>query len=147
MRQFRFLVLLLVIGCQNSHELKDQRTNTDTSSTVVLDTIQPLNQPTMELTDYQVYSFENDTLSQRIEVSFVTESEIKFRLVCENKKRIQSSQIEGKAKCKIDADPEIDEDEDGNAYPAQQYFFENYCWLSIRIDLEQKEKIGILRKK
>ena len=82
-----------------------------------------------------VYIYENDTLIQTVNITIVNEKGIEFQLFSENKIRNQIASIEGVAIKNI-GDAEIDEDEEGNAYPVDEYIYEGDCWLSFRIDME-----------
>lgn len=89
------------------------------------------------------YVFENDTLQQYLELSWLNEKTISFKLVSKNMKRKQESKIEGVAKLK-NGDIEIDEDAEGNAFPVNEYIFEKNCWLAFRLDKNTQTKVSIL---
>jgi hypothetical protein len=90
------------------------------------------------------YSFENDTLLQKIEIVYISNNEIRFKILSKNAKRNLVSTIEGIAKRGENTDLEIDEDEDGISYPSVEYVYEEGCRLSIRIEMERKEKVRII---
>lgn len=90
------------------------------------------------------YYFANDTLIQKIVVKNISDTKISFVLMSENIKRELSDTLKGIAISKSDFDPEIDEDEDGNAYPAQEYIFDGKYRMSIRIDMEDKDKLRVV---
>jgi hypothetical protein len=91
-----------------------------------------------------IYSFENDTLKQTVELSRITKTEIRFKLISENKFRGQMNYTAGTAKnIYIDYDPEIDEDEEGMAYPVNEYIHEGDCRLSFRIEMDRQEKMQV----
>jgi len=90
-----------------------------------------------------VYVYENDTLIQTVKLFFVNKREIEFQLISENKVRQQKASIEGIAKTN-NGDAEIDEDEEGNSYPVNEYIYESDCWLSFRIDMETQTTMKII---
>ncbi len=90
------------------------------------------------------FVYENDTLLQKLDIKSFSAESIEFSLTSTNKSKNKTVNIEGVAKAKSSSDPEIDEDEEGNAYPAQVYIFEKDCWLSFRIDMESKDKVRIV---
>jgi hypothetical protein len=97
----------------------------------------------MENNDFPVeFIYENDTIKQTVKIQFMNDDEIKFQLNCENKMRNQNAFIEGIAKSK-DGDLEIDEDEEGNAYPVIEFIYEKDCWLAFRIDLDTRSILRI----
>lgn len=90
-----------------------------------------------------VYIYENDTICQKLQITSFSERQIDFALKTINKARKLTSEAEGKAISR-NQDPEIDEDEYGDAYPAIEYvFIKGHCSLSIRIDMDKKDKLQI----
>jgi len=89
-----------------------------------------------------VYIYENDTLKQTVKLTFINEEKIDFLFVSENKIKKQKESIQGIAK-NNDGDIEIDEDDEGNAYPVNEYIYSGNCWLAIRINMEDESTIRI----
>ncbi len=136
--------LLAFIACDNKHKKnkanpplnKVGETRISNSETLKVTT------PVQKKQFYFVY--ENDTLLQKLVIKSLNTKLLEFSLTSTNKSKNKTFNIEGVAKAKNTSDLEIDEDEDGNAYPAQVYIFEKDCWLSFRIDMESKDKIRIV---
>lgn len=93
---------------------------------------------------HHTYVFSNDTLIQKVTLEYLSDNKIRFVLLSKNNIRELSDSVKGIATSKSSEDPEIDEDEEGNAYPAQEYIFDGDYWLSIRIDMEKKDKLRII---
>lgn len=121
------LILFVLLGCENPGKTEP--------NIVVVD-----KEPDSTVT----YLFENDTLMQRAELKSISDTTVHFVLTSKNKRNGKLAVIEGLANSVADADPEIDEDEEGNAYPAQEYIFEKGCWLSIRVDMEEMDKLRVI---
>ena len=97
-----------------------------------------------------VFIYEDDTFKQTVKLCFINEKKIKFQFISENKIKKQNAFIEGIAKnisFDLDLDCEIDEDEDGVAYPVNSYIYkeknERNCWLAFRIDMESNSIMRI----
>ena len=86
------------------------------------------------------YKFENDSVIQLLKVRFVSKNRIQFALVDSAKKQNIAFKLIGHAKASASADPEIDEDEEGTAYPAISFVGENTCPIYIRLELGLKNK-------
>jgi hypothetical protein len=98
-----------------------------------------------ELDTEYVYAFENDTIRQRVALNYLMDTVIRFAYAVENKIRLQSSVIQGTAINKYSRnDPEIDQDEEGLAYPADEYVYSNQCWLAFRIHMETQALLQIM---
>lgn len=136
MRYLIFTLLLSLLGCKPYNK---PESNPIADDSIVAD----LSQSDVERKSALTYEYENDTLIQTITIRLISEKELSFTLISKNKQKDKSSLINGIAR--LDGtDPEIDEDEEGNAYPSQQYIFERDCWLSIKIDMELKDKIRVV---
>jgi hypothetical protein len=129
---------------------KSDKTNpaiTDTEERPLKNKINNENQPHESKVPIEneslVYKLENDTILQILEIKLITNQQVNFALSSTNKPKQKTFKIEGIARSKGTADPEIDEDEEGNAYPAISYLFENDCWLALRIDMQSKERVQI----
>jgi hypothetical protein len=97
-------------------------------------------------TEY-VYVFENDTIKQRVTLSYPTGIEISFKYTVEHKIRRQNASVHGTAKNEYRAyDLEINEDEYGLAYPASEYIYSDHrndCWLAFRLHAENLSLLQI----
>ena len=136
MKNIFIILLLFLISCNNNGCAISINSN-----------ILPVNESLSDIENKKskvlLFLFENDTISQKLEIVTMTDSVIDFVLTSHNKLKNVTSKIEGKASSDPKLDPEIDEDEEGNAYPSQQYIYKNECLLYIRIDLQLKDKIKI----
>jgi hypothetical protein len=93
-----------------------------------------------------IYIFENDTIIQTVNVNFINENEINFNYTVENKFKKQKSIIQGIAKNRNKTSEngvEIDEDEEGNSYPVNEYIYDNNCRLYFRIDMDTQFRMQI----
>lgn len=89
------------------------------------------------------YRFEDDTLRQSLRVVQVSARTIRFRLVDSLKTTGQCRRLEGTATA-LAGDPEIDEGADGTAYPAVAYNFQGTCFLSVRIELNTRQRAQLV---
>jgi len=88
------------------------------------------------------YKYEDEYIVQTLHVKFLSKTQMEFVLASESKKAREVSEIAGTA-INSGGDYEIDEDEEGNAYPVVEYIFDNNCWLSFRFDADTKTKLRI----
>ncbi|MBF9240000.1 hypothetical protein I2I05_21600 [Hymenobacter sp. BT683] len=88
------------------------------------------------------YRFEDDTLRQTLRVVQVSARTIRFHLVDSLKTTGKARRLEGTATA-LAGDPEIDEDEDGNAYPSVAYNYEGTCVLAVRIELKTRQRVQL----
>ncbi|MFH2095958.1 MAG: hypothetical protein ABIJ16_09655 [Bacteroidota bacterium] len=146
---FFFLVLLFVTACGND----PKPDNVNGQQDVVIDNLQN-NDNNTEINDNDIpedfvpetaaYVYENDTIKQSIDVKYVSPTEMQFTYVSLNKLSGRTSEMEGIAtNVNPDGDPEIDEDEEGNTYPAVEYYYEDECVLALRIEKEKKSRMQI----
>jgi len=93
----------------------------------------------------RIYLFENDEFIQRVTVKEINDKSISFVLISENKIKKLSSTISGVAQLKeSDLAVEIDADDKGIAYGADEYIYYTYpCWLAFRIEIETKSLMRI----
>ena len=89
-----------------------------------------------------LYQYSNDTLTQVLNVEWIKDNTIRFTLLSENKGKKCKVEISGVAKHQNSgADPEIDEDEEGIAYPSIEYVSEESdCEVIIRIAMDDRDK-------
>ncbi len=135
MRKYIFLFLITIISssCTSENENSEAIEKTYIDRDTQKDTLQE-KKKIEKTTDFY---FENDTLVQMLSIEYLSDSKIKFNIVVTNKTSGNESELVGVA-VKQNGDPEIDEDNDGNSYPATAYLYENNCWLSFRIESDAK---------
>jgi hypothetical protein len=93
--------------------------------------------------DEKIYIFENNEFIQRVTVKEINDKSISFVLTSENKIRKLSSTISGVATLN-EGDVEIDVDDKGIAYGADEYIYAtDLCWLAFRIDIKTKSFMRI----
>jgi hypothetical protein len=98
-----------------------------------------------EQTKKSLYSYEDEMIKQTIDLEEISKSKVKFSLLHYNKKKDVTSSLNGVAEIKKLGDVELDEDEEGEAYPVDEYIYMNKdCYLSIRIEKESKVKLRIM---
>lgn len=98
---------------------------------------------TISLIGYsQVFDYEDSLVHQILGVNFATEYEIEFTSQFIKKDGSCNFQMKGRAKnINKDLDPELDEDEDGLAYPSNEFIFEEgKCITSVRIAMNDGDK-------
>jgi hypothetical protein len=132
----RFLFIALCLSSCVSHSEKgidNISSDNDTVTNIVLkeDVIKTGNN-TLEV---DTFKYENDTIQQIVYLTYKSKKEIWFKVISTNKRVNQFSETEGFAKLN-GGDWEIDEDEEGNPYPAKEFLHEQNCWLALRIDVE-----------
>lgn len=153
MRNLTTIMVLLTI-LTSCHNKSQQAVLSSSSSSTVVDSIDSgtaakvtistsdtVKPTTKAKDDNLVYFFESDTLKQNVEVKTLSDSTIRFLLISENKINGKIAKIQGVAKSMTHVDPEIDDDEEGNAYPAKEFIYNDKCILHIRIDMLQKDKL------
>jgi len=88
------------------------------------------------------FIYEDNTVKESLSVSYKSDSEIIFSLNLRKKDGTCSVVLNGKATNKNEnLDPELDEDEEGLAYPSNEYVYENgECTAALRIAMTAKDK-------
>lgn len=142
MKIVSIIIAALLTSCGN---IKEPSKSSNDSLSKKRKDIRPISIQQEPSSQEEIFIYDNDTISQKVEISYLSGDRIAFKLTSCNKNQNKKSSIEGVALSR-NTDPEIDEDEDGNAYPAQQYFFEKGCWLSFRIDMEQRDKLRVIER-
>lgn len=95
------------------------------------------------VTPEMLFLFENDTLRQTVALKTITEKTVAFKLTSSNKLKNKTIHMKGTAQLK-EGDLEIDEDEEGNGYPVDEYVYnQDSCFLALRLDAESKDKMTI----
>lgn len=89
-----------------------------------------------------IFVYEDNYIKQILKVKYINENEILFVIDFENKDNKHKCVLEGKAINKNrNLDPEIDENEEGNAYPSNEFEFKRgKCIVKIRIAMMEKNK-------
>lgn len=138
-----FLILFLCFGiillpCCQANVVK-------MDVTAIAENIRELNQNGSHDTSSKKlrYTLKNKEWSQILELSFVGEKEVIFALSLDGEcNRTLSGKAVNRA---LGSDSEIDEDEAGIAYPADQFTYEEStgCFIAIRIDRKKNENIRI----
>lgn len=85
-----------------------------------------------------LFEYSNDTISQRLQFTFLDDSKIEFKLTSENKVRNKTVVKQGIAvnEYKNFGASETDEDETGSLYPVVEYIYRKECWLAFRFDIK-----------
>lgn len=130
---FKIVLIIFLIGC-NSDLIKNEPK-----------TEKIIQEKSVRKKSSRIYCIENDTLIQQIIISDREKSNIQFEYSIRNKKNDYKVKFSGIANNKnLNSDPEIDEDENGYAYPSIQYEYQNKdCLIVIRREMLKKDKIQI----
>lgn len=148
MRKIVFGLFLIVIGCNNNDAEKNsgQKSNLQDSLPVVSKSSLPdtVTAKKKENASSTLYEYKNDTLLQTLAINYISKQEINFELITVNKIKNKTSTLTGTAEGKLNQDPEMDEDDEGNSYAATEYHYtKDGCSLSIRIDMDTKNKAKV----
>lgn len=145
-----FWLLLITTGCNNTStdkKINEKNSKTDTMQTYSTSLADiAIERDKLDTIQSALYTFKNDTLSQTLEVKYISKKEIGFKLITVNKAKNKTSTLIGAAaKGKSNQDSEMDEDDEGNAYTVTEYHYtKNDCSLSIRIDIDTKNRAKII---
>lgn len=90
------------------------------------------------------YKMVNDTLIQKISITFLTKSKISYKIYSHNIRTNETDSIDGYAIANLNVDPEIDEDVNGDAYPSIKFDDNDKDFIEIRLSLGKSDKIQIL---
>jgi hypothetical protein len=94
---------------------------------------------------YRLFMGQDKSIKQEAYIKSLSSKKIEFHIFVSNDLEKKTSTIQGVAIDKFDGDPEMDLDEHGEMYPAEEYFYEaKGCLLAIRIDILQKDKLRII---
>lgn len=104
---------------------------------------QNINIPDKKIGTEYSYKYKNDTLSQIMTITFLSEEIISFSYIIVNKNHNSHYCIQGKASL-IKGDAETDEREDGTSYLVDLFECQKECYLAIRIDAETYSRISIV---
>lgn len=125
---------LLVFACTNPSEKKSEK---QTEKVEKINKSTPLD--TVFAKFDHVFKYDKDGMKEILGYNQLSDTVVDFFIQLENENQIQ--ELTGQAVCLYcSMDSEMDEDENGLAYPASEYFYEseNYV-VSIRIDIESGE--------
>ncbi len=128
---FLILFAIILIGCKT--ETKQSTYNVANSE---------VQEISLDKEFSNVYEFRNSDTHQLLGVNFLTDTSIQFQILVSYH---SINKIEGIAsRSSIIMDVEIDEDENGIAYPADEYYYKDEkLWIAIRIGMEDKAKAKI----
>lgn len=149
MRKIVFGLFLIMAGCNSASTENNMKQKNDDRDTVNIISQQPVD--TLKMQDNRDdttvnYEYTNDTLSQSLALNYTSKHEISFKITSVNKTKNKTSTLTGagRAHVKLNQDPEMDEDDEGNAYTTIEYHYvEGDCSLSIRIAMDTKDKAKI----
>ena len=135
-----YTVLLIIsftlISCR---EIESKSTNDKSTKTSE-------KMPQMPITNKgELYTYQNDSIKQSILITYTNENEIRFRYSINIKKERSEINFNGIAINNFPDGVEIDEDEEGIAYPSNEYVHTTTdgAMLMIRISLEERDKVII----
>jgi hypothetical protein len=143
MKKIALIIIVITIACNHKKEnaLKKEEnvliSDTTKSIKVVKNTV-------VSKKNFSNFSFENDTLLQKINIEFVKNNEIVFNLSSKNKKSQKTVELQGTAKLKNKGDAEFEDDEEGNAIMVTEFIYKkNTCWIGFRIDSENRSFVKL----
>lgn len=159
---FLFVFALSATACHNEHGSRVTRIKTDPATanpgknvqnSTAVDTSRGerrIKDDSSQVSSKILYfQFQNDTLAQNLQVSFLSKTQVHFMLASINKKRGEQQKIQGNAILPNGLqDTEEDNDENGMAYASNEFVYHNDgCWLYLRIDADSTNKIQIKKVK
>ena len=95
-------------------------------------------------TTFYKYQFSNDTVFQKISLYYLSKSKIVYNYQVYNKLRNLRDSIKGQAVANLDQDPEINNDDNGDAYFCTEYNDVRTGEISFRIDIDTRRKVQII---
>ncbi len=141
MKKILILVTATMLSCTGNNVKNKKENNLDTLSKEIV-----INQVESDESkeNWEVFTYDSDTLHQKVELKYITDNEIKFAITSENAKFKKVKKIEGIALMTKSDNAELEEDEEGNAIQVSEYIYTNgTCWISLRIDMENKTNLKI----
>jgi hypothetical protein len=139
-RPLMLFVALALCGCDGSRAAPDPPERARAAPRV-----EPDSAPAPAALDSAVYVGGDSTTSQTLHVRWRTSDQIDFRLVVTDLATGDQKRLEGSATDSQAGDPEMDEDEKGTAYAADEYSFENGdCHFSARIDQDGAKRAKVI---
>ena len=148
---------ILIIGCNNINYERNRETNLNS-----FDSFQKMNEDNRisqfknendtviieernEIFDYE-YFYEVLSFNKLLQIKYIKENEIKFKIKIDAiDSRCEDVEIVGNAHIRDSKfGTEIDEDEEGNAYPVNEFEYKNgECYIRIRISMIKRDKASI----
>jgi len=148
-----FLLILLSFSCTHNTNEKQHNSKLYDTHKVVDDNAknEVLNEKNIEENgdfDY-AYFYEDTIFNDVLQVKYLDENKIKFKLIIENKNLKCKKEIVGTASLRdSETGMELDEDEEGNAYPVNEFEYKDKeCFIYIRISFDKKDKASIVFSK
>ena len=137
MKKYKLFIIIsiLSLGCAD----KTSTTKTEEKPIMVRDSVK-----VKSLAKSILYEYENDTIIQQLQVLSMSDNKLEFVLTIKNTRLNSVSSISGVAHGNPGQDVEIEEDEEGNAYPTIQYTFNKDCELYFKISQEDKKRVRIV---
>jgi len=129
-RPLMLFVALALFGCDKPRAAPDPPERASDDPRAAADSAPPA-----AAVDSAIFVGGDSTTSQTLHVTWRQRDQIDFRYVVTDRATGDPKRLEGRATDSQAGDPEMDEDEEGNAYAADEYVFENGdCHFSARID-------------
>lgn len=98
---------------------------------------------TKEVNDeFNTYFFENEEIFQSIKMKVLSKDTLSFEITSRSKASDNQSKYSGIAL--LAEGTEIDVDDKGKAYRIKEFLHEKDCWLAIRIDFKENDKLRII---
>jgi|YNPMSStandDraft_1061717.scaffolds.fasta_scaffold91487_2 hypothetical protein len=147
-----FLLILLPFSC--THNINEEQHSSKLYDTLTVDDNvknEVVNEENIEKNgdfDY-AYFYEDTIFNDILRVKYIDENKIKFKLIIENKNLKCKKEIVGTASLRdSETGIELDEDEEGNAYPVNEFEYKDKgCFTYIRISFDKKDKASIVFSK
>jgi hypothetical protein len=147
-----FMLILLLFSCTDN--INEKQYNSKLYDTLTVDENaknEVVNEKNIEENgdfDY-AYFYEDTIFNDVLQVKYLDKNKIKFKLIIENKNLKCKKEIVGNASLRdSEAGMELDEDEEGNSYPVNEFEYKDKeCFIYIRISFDKKDKASIVFSK
>jgi hypothetical protein len=136
------VVLFLLAACGSGVREDGSRPGKDTAGAVELNTTVPPG-----IMKYKhVFLHTDDSIQQFLGINYTGNNEVEFMLDYRTKNNSCKLSYRGTATNKnAGADPELDEDENGDAYPSDEFLYEKDGYIiAVRIAMKEKDKAIVL---
>lgn len=130
------IALFGCVGCNAEQQSSNvQTTSGNTSSSVVN------KENKASVSKIRTYAVSDEKTHQKLDILFQSENVITFTLKIDG---VCSRELSGEA-VSSNLDYEIDEDENGEAYPAEEFVYKDGddYYLSIRVDAIERDKVRV----